>query len=286
MVNNQSTFDPERRIAMLIDGDNAQHSLLKQMFEEASRYGDVTIRRAYGDWTEPNLANWRPVMLAHAIQPIQQWRYTIGKNATDSALIIDAMDILYSGTVQGFCVVSSDSDYTRLCTRIRESGLFVMGIGREKTPEAFINACNVFVYVENLIQSDEIKEPDAVNTTATVKKADEAKTPAVVKAPAKAKPGTTAKTPTKSKQADSQKGLLNLLRRAFDIAVQDDEGWVHLGPLGSALQRIEPSFDSRTYGFKSLSLLIKSMPKQVEVKGAKKTGASTIYARMKDVYEN
>lgn len=273
---------------MLIDGDNAQHNLLKQMFEEASRYGEVTIRRAYGDWTEPNLANWRPVMLAHAIQPIQQWRYTTGKNATDSALIIDAMDILYSGTVQGFCVVSSDSDYTRLCTRIRESGLFVMGIGREKTPEAFINACNVFVYVENLIQSDEIKEPDEVKPATTVKKADEVKTPVVVKAPAKAKPGAavktsaTAKAPAKAKPDASQKDLLNLLRRAFDIAVQDDEGWVHLGPLGSALQRIEPSFDSRTYGFKSLSLLIKSMPKQVEVKGAKKTGASTIYARMKE----
>lgn len=275
MVNNQSTFDPERRIAMLIDGDNAQHSLLKQMFEEASRYGDVTIRRAYGDWTQPNLANWRPVMLAHAIQPIQQWRYTTGKNATDSALIIDAMDILYSGTVQGFCIVSSDSDYTRLCTRIRESGLFVMGIGREKTPEAFINACNVFVYVENLVESDEIKEPVEVQATTTVKKAGEAKTPAKA-------PRATAKTPTNSKQADPQKDLLNLLRRAFDIAVQDDEGWVHLGPLGSALQRIEPSFDSRTYGFKSLSLLIKSMPKHVEVKGAKKTGASTIYARIKD----
>jgi uncharacterized LabA/DUF88 family protein len=266
---------------MLIDGDNAQHSLLKQMFEEASRYGEVTIRRAYGDWTEPNLANWRPVMLAHAIQPIQQWRYTTGKNATDSALIIDAMDILYSGTVQGFCVISSDSDYTRLCTRIRESGLFVMGIGREKTPEAFINACNVFVYVENLIQSDEIKEPDEVNIATTVKKTDEARTPAAIKAPAKT--SATAKKPTKAKPDTSQKDLLNLLRRAFDIAVQDDDGWVHLGPLGNALQRIEPSFDSRTYGFKSLSLLIKSMPKQVEVKGAKKTGASTIYARMKDV---
>ncbi|WP_228845357.1 NYN domain-containing protein [Phototrophicus methaneseepsis] len=275
MVNNQSTFNPERRIAMLIDGDNAQHSLLKQMFEEASRYGEVTIRRAYGDWTEPNLSNWRPVMLAHAIQPIQQWRYTTGKNATDSALIIDAMDILYSGTVQGFCVISSDSDYTRLCTRIRESGLFVMGIGREKTPEAFINACNVFVYVENLIQSDE------VDIATTVKKTDEVKTPAVVKAPAKT--SATAKKPAKAKPNTSQKDLLNLLRRAFDIAVQDDDGWVHLGPLGNALQRIEPSFDSRTYGFKSLSLLIKSMPKQVEVKGAKKTGASTIYARMKDV---
>ena len=276
-MNNQSTFNPERRIAMLIDGDNAQHSLLKQMFEEASRYGEVTIRRAYGDWTEPNLANWRPVMLAHAIQPIQQWRYTTGKNATDSALIIDAMDILYSGTVQGFCVISSDSDYTRLCTRIRESGLFVMGIGLEKTPEAFINACNVFVYVENLIQSDE------VNIATTVKKTDEVKTPAVVKVPAKT--SATAKKPAKAKSDASQKDLLNLLRRAFDIAVQDDDGWVHLGPLGSALQRIEPSFDSRTYGFKSLSLLIKSMPKQVEVKGAKKTGASTIYARMKDVQD-
>lgn len=282
-MNNQSTFNPERRIAMLIDGDNAQHSLLKQMFEEASRYGEVTIRRAYGDWTEPTLANWRPVMLAHAIQPIQQWSFTTGKNATDSALIIDAMDILYSGTVQGFCIVSSDSDFTRLCTRIRESGLFVMGMGRKQTPNAFIQACNVFVYVENLIQSDEIKEPDEVKTATTVKKANEVKTPAVVKASAKAKVNTTVKTPAKVKQNASQKVLLDLLRRAFEISAQDDDGWVGLGALGQALQRIEPSFDSRTYGFKSLSLLIKSMPKQLEVKGAKKTGNSTIYVRMKDV---
>jgi len=275
LANNLSTFDPDRRIAMLIDGDNAGHSLLKQMFEEASRYGYVTIRRAYGDWTTPNLANWRPVMLAHAIQPIQQWRYTTGKNATDSALIIDAMDILYSGTVQGFCIVSSDSDYTRLCTRIRESGLFVMGIGRATTPEAFVNACNVFVYVENLIQADEIKEPDAVNPTAAPKTAAEPKPPA------KDKSVTTANAPTKSTPTKSKKELLNLLRRAFDIAVQDDEGWVNLGSLGNALQRLEPSFDSRTFGFKSLSLLIKSIPKQVEVKGDTVTGTSTIYARMK-----
>lgn len=267
---------------MLIDGDNAQHSLLKQMFEETSRYGEVTIRRAYGDWTEPNLSNWRPVMLAHAIQPIQQWRYTTGKNATDSALIIDAMDILYSGTVQGFCVVSSDSDYTRLCTRIRESGLFVMGIGREKTPEAFINACNVFVYVENLIQSGQFAEPNEVKTAPPGPKVDKAKTSAVVKAPAKAKPAATGKTSAKAKSDASQTVLLNLLRRAFDISAQDDDGWVHLGALGQALQRIEPSFDSRTYNFKNLSLLIKSMPNQIEVKGAKKTGTSTIYVRMKE----
>lgn len=268
--------ESERKLAMLIDGDNAQYSLLKEMFEEASRYGDVTIRRAYGDWTQPNLANWRPVMLAHAIQPIQQWRYTIGKNATDSALIIDAMDILYSGNVQGFCVVSSDSDYTRLCTRIRESGLFVMGIGKETTPEAFINACNVFVYVENLSQTDEVK------TVSTVTKPVEAKSATAVKAPAKAKPDDPVKAPAKAKPNASQKKLMNLLRRAFDISVQDDEGWVHLGALGSALQRIEPSFDSRTYNFKSLSLLIKSMTKELEIKGAKKTGTSTIYVRMKD----
>ncbi len=271
--------DSQRRIAMLIDGDNAQHSLLKQMFEEASRYGDVTIRRAYGDWTEANLANWRPVMLSNAIQPIQQWRYTAGKNATDSALIIDAMDILYAGTVQGFCIVSSDSDYTRLCTRIREDGLFVMGIGREKTPEAFIKACNVFVYVENLIKGDEIKDAENIKPP-TVKKADDVKT--VAKAPATAKTNSTVKAPAKTNPEASQKALLSLLRRAFDIAVQDDDRWVHLGALGNALQRIEPSFDSRTYNFKSLSLLVKSMPNQIEVKGAKKTGPSTIYVRMKD----
>lgn len=266
---------------MLIDGDNAQHGLLKQMFEEASRYGDVTIRRAYGDWTEPNLANWRPVMLAHAIQPIQQWRYTVGKNATDSALIIDAMDILYSGTVQGFCVVSSDSDYTRLCTRIRESGLFVIGIGREKTPEAFINACNVFVYTENLVQPAKVQEPDAVRVATAVKKADEVKVSPAAKAPVKAQPGVAIKTPATAKPEASQKDLLNLLQRAFNIATQDDDGWVHLGPFGNALQRIEPSFDSRTYGFKNLSLLIKSLPRYVEVKSTTKAGPSTIYARMK-----
>ncbi|GAB4511066.1 MAG: NYN domain-containing protein [Anaerolineae bacterium] len=264
---------------MLIDGDNAQHSPLKQIFEEASRYGEVTVRRAYGDWTQPNLSNWRPVMLAHAIQPIQQWRYTVGKNATDSALIIDAMDILYSGTVQGFCVVSSDSDYTRLCTRIRESGLFVMGIGRKNTPEAFINACNVFVYVENLTPSDEPKAPKVVKAATTVNKAAAAKT--VTAPPAPAKASDTVKATAQSKPDASQKALLKLLQRAFEIAMQDDDGWVHLGLLGHTLHRIEPSFDSRTYGFKSLSLLIKSLPKQVEVKGSQTTDTSTMYARMK-----
>jgi hypothetical protein len=240
--------ESDRHLAMLIDGDNAQYNLFKQMLEEVSRYGTVTIRRAYGDWTQPNLANWREVMQTNAIQPIQQYSYTTGKNATDSALIIDAMDILYSGTVQGFCIVSSDSDYTRLCTRIREAGLFVMGLGRKQTPKAFVNACDVFVHVENLAQANKKAQPK------------------------KSEP---------EKVSENVAALMKLLQRAFDISEQDD-GWVHLGALGQALHRLDPSFDPRTYGHKSLSLLVKSLPKQLVVKGAKKTGPSAIYVRMKD----
>ena len=239
---------PERHLAMLIDGDNAQHKLIKEMLEEVSRYGTVTTRRAYGDWVQPNMANWRDAMLAHAIQPIQQWRYTNSKNATDSALIIDAMDILYSGSVQGFCIVSSDSDYTRLCMRIRESGFFVMGMGRKQTPEAFINACDVFVHVENLSKPTKNPQP--------------------------------AKTPIQSKPKPNAK-LLELFRRAFDIA-ESDNGWVHLGMLGQALHRLDPSFDSRTHGYKNLSLLVKSMPSYINVRGAKKTEPSAIYVSMKE----
>ncbi|PJF29752.1 MAG: Maebl [Phototrophicales bacterium] len=236
----------QMNLAVLIDGDNAQYKFMPQILEEVSRHGTVTNRRAYGDWTQPNLAPWRDVMLANAIHPVQQWRYTTGKNATDSALIIDAMDILYSGTVQGFCIVSSDSDYTRLCTRIRESGLFVMGIGAKPTPEAFIKACDVFVYVENLNPAQEKSLSKASSPDADAKK---------------------------------NKQLLELLSRAFDIIAPEDE-WVHLGALGQALQRIDPSFDSRTYGYKTLSLLAKSLPKYLEMKDTKKTGNSSIYVRL------
>src|SRR3989338_9881819 len=151
-----STNFGNRRIAMLIDGDNAQPSLIEKMVAEASKYGLVTIRRVYGDWTTPQMKSWKELLSNHAIQPIQQFQNTIGKNATDSALIIDAMDILYEGTVSSFCLVSSDSDYTRLATRIREKGLFVMGIGQKTTPRAFVNACEVFVYTQNLITEIQI----------------------------------------------------------------------------------------------------------------------------------
>src|SRR5512145_2250356 len=140
-----------RRIAMLIDGDNAQPSLIGNMLAEASKYGLVIVRRIYGDWTTANMNGWKDTLQTYAIQPIQQFRYTIGKNATDSAMIIDAMDVLYEGGVDGFCLVSSDSDYTRLATRIREKGFFVMGIGKKSTPRAFVNACDVFVFTNNLI---------------------------------------------------------------------------------------------------------------------------------------
>ncbi len=144
-----------RPIAMLIDGDNAQPSLIEHVLAETARYGIVTTRRIYGDWTTPQMSGWKDSLHSHAVQPMQQFQYTVGKNATDSALIIDAMDLLHGGTVRGFCIVSSDSDYTRLATRIREQGLFVMGVGRSHTPKAFVNACEVFVYTENLSPQEE-----------------------------------------------------------------------------------------------------------------------------------
>lgn len=252
-----------RNLAMLIDGDNAQYALLEQMLVEVSRYGNVTIRRAYGDWTQPALSNWRAAMLTHAIQPIQQWNYTNSKNATDSALIIDAMDILYSGTVQGFCIVSSDSDYTGLCMRLREQGLFVMGMGRKLTPEAFIKACDVFVHVENLTKPVKPDQPAKVKSLTKPVKPDQ---------PAKAKKLTKPVKPNQSAKAAStntvssgaSKKLVKLLHRALDNSVKED-GWTHLGALGNALHSLDPNFDSRTYGHKLLSQLIKSLPDQFEI---------------------
>jgi len=236
---------------MLIDGDNAQPSLIEKILAETSKYGLVTIRRIYGDWTAANMNGWKDTLQTHAIQPIQQFRYTIGKNATDSAMIIDAMDILYNGSVEGFCLVSSDSDYTRLATRIREKGFFVMGIGKKTTPRAFVNACEVFVYTENLIVED--------NSSKLSERRKSAGTP---------------------EQATPDP--LPLLKSAFDIAVQED-GWAFLGTLGHHLRQLDPGFDSRTYGYKQLSLLIRAYPKVFEVKEVKsQDGTSVIYVKEKD----
>ena len=160
---------PSQRIAMLIDGDNAQPSMIEKMLAETTKYGLITIRRIYGDWTASNMGGWKDVLQTHAIQPIQQFRYTVGKNATDSAMIIDAMDLFYSGAVDGFCLVSSDSDYTRLATRIREQGIFVMDNNKKQTPRAFANACDLFVYVENLGPAESSK-PELPAKSQTKKK--------------------------------------------------------------------------------------------------------------------
>ena len=239
-----------RRIAMLIDGDNAQPSLFENMVTEVNKYGIVTIRRIYGDWTESQMKSWKETLNTYAIQPIQQFRYTTGKNATDSALIINAMDILYEGTVNSFCIVSSDSDYTRLATRIREKGLFVMGIGRKTTPRAFVNACEVFVYTENLLD-----EKDKEKVIETLKK---------------------------SNIDDIQDDLFSLLKNAFDMTVQDD-GWAFLGLMGNRLRQLDPSFDSRTYGYKQLSQLIRAHADKFEINEKKSRGGpSLVYVKLRD----
>jgi uncharacterized LabA/DUF88 family protein len=245
-----STSFENKRIAMLIDGENAQSSLIDKIVAETGKYGLVTVRRIYGDWTTPHMNSWKEVLNAYAIQPMQQFRYTIGKSSTDSALIIDAMDILYEGTVHGFCLVSSDSDYTRLATRIREKGLFVMGIGKKNTAPAFVKACEVFVYTENLSPQKNI-----VKFTPSLKK-------------------TIASNVTPDP--------LPLLKNAFDMAAQED-GWVFLGTLGGRLRQLDPGFDSRTYGYSQLSQLVRAQKETFEFKENKvRSGPSLIYIRLKD----
>src|SRR5512135_3283484 len=246
-----------RKIALLIDGDNAQPSLIAQILTEAGKYGLVTIRRIYGDWTTVNMSGWKSALNDNAIQPIQQFRYTIGKNATDSAMIIDAMDILHGHLVDGFCIVSSDSDYTRLATRIREAGFFVMGIGKRSTPKAFVNGCNVFIYTENLVPR-QTREPHRKERGGT-KKAHE---------------------PEEREERGRKFDATPLLRGAFDMAVHDD-GWANLGEIGFYLRQLDPSFDPRTYGFKQLSQLINSQKALFDVhsRGDETGGGSAIYIR-------
>ncbi len=247
------------RMAMLIDGDNAQPSLIGNMLAETSKYGVVIIRRIYGDWTTANMNGWKDTLQTHAIQPIQQFRYTVGKNATDSAMIIDAMDVLYEDRVEGFCLVSSDSDYTRLATRIREKGVFVMGVGKKSTPRAFVNACDVFVFTENLQKEN---QPQAKKTKEPARKSEKAEKVEEVEQP-----------PSEA---------LSLLKQAFDLAVQDD-GWAFLGMMGTHLRQLDPSFDPRTYGYKQLSQLIRAYTTTFEQKmGQKGDGTFNVYVRLKE----
>lgn len=220
-----------QKLAVLIDADNAQASVIQELLAEVSRYGTATIKRAYGDWTTTNLKGWKEVLHRMAIQPMQQFSYTSGKNSTDASLIIDAMDVLHDNTVDGFCLVSSDSDFTRLATRIREEGKMVYGFGERKTPEPFVAACDKFIYTEILRT---VPEPEK----------DAAKLEAVA-------------------VADVRK-LQPLLISAIDANARDD-GWASLGGVGSHIAKIDTAFDARNYGFKKLSELVRSL-KYLEVK--------------------
>src|SRR6185436_11443457 len=250
---NEPLTNGRQRIAVLIDGDNAQSALLPQMLVEAGRHGQVTVRRIYGDWTTSNMNSWKETLNFHAFQPIQQFRYTVGKNATDSAMIIDAMDLLHSGVVDGFCLVSSDSDYTRIATRIRETGIFVMGIGEKKTPKAFVNACDLFVYTENLVEEKK----------------------AIQKKRAQAKK--TGKSKTEKEEPDP----MPILTQAFEMTVGQD-GWARLDTMGNNLYQLDPGFDPRTYGHKQLSRLIKSLKDQFEMRTQEMAGSPIILVRIKE----
>lgn len=206
------------KLAVLIDADNAQASVIQELLAEVSRYGTATIKRAYGDWTTQNLKGWKEVLHKMAIQPIQQFSYTTGKNSTDASLIIDAMDVLHTGRVDGFCLVSSDSDFTRLATRIREAGLVVYGFGERKTPEPFVAACDKFIYTE-------ILRPE----------------PAPVKATA---------------DGPALPPLKPMVIAALEAAARED-GWAALGPVGSQMNKNNPSFDPRNYGFAKLGELMR-----------------------------
>lgn len=218
-------------LAVLIDGDNIPSAHVKEMMEEIAKYGNPTIKRIYGDWTSPHLTKWKNLLLQNAITPIQQYAYTTGKNATDSAMIIDAMDILYSEKVNGFCLVSSDSDFTKLATRLREAGMQVIGIGEKKTPNPFIVACDKFIYIEIIRKQTEKKE-DTPNQKGKPKESMDKITPKVI----------------------------SLIASTISD-LSDEEGWAFLGDVGSLLQKKQPNFDSRNYGFEKLTPLIKSTGK-------------------------
>jgi Fe-S-cluster formation regulator IscX/YfhJ len=250
MPDEQINTMARHKIAILIDGDNAQASLLRQMLVEAGKFGLVTVRRIYGDWTTNSMNSWKDMLNFHAVQPVQQFRYTVGKNATDSAMIIDAMDLLHSGVVDGFCLVSSDSDYTRLATRLRESGVHVIGMGEKKTPKPFVNACDVFVYTENLVPEQKVNKARGQRSDEKKKKGDEPE-------------------------------AMPLLHQAFDLAVQED-GWARLDHIGNALYQLDPSFDPRTYGHRQLSRLIASYKNSFEMRTQEIDGSTLFYIKIKE----
>jgi uncharacterized LabA/DUF88 family protein len=223
----------DEKLAVLIDADNVPYAYIKEMLDEVAKYGNPTIKRIYADWTKQTASGWKGVLLENAITPIQQYSYTTGKNSSDSALIIDAMDLLYSEKVNGFCIVSSDSDFTRLATRLREAAMFVIGIGEKKTPKPFITACDKFIYIE-ILKKEQQQD--------TVEKLDKQSKPKI----------------ETSSVSNVDKKLINLIKDSID-EISDDSGWAFLGALGNFIIKKKTDFDPRNYGFPKLYPLIKSI---------------------------
>ena len=245
-------MNPEQNLAVLIDADNIPSTYVKEMMEEIAKYGKPTIKRIYGDWTKPQVTKWKNILLENALSPIQQYGYTTGKNATDSAMIIDAMDILYSDKVDGFCIASSDSDFTKLAMRLREAGMNVIGIGEKKTPEPFIVACDRFIYLEILKDQDE----EGI------------------------KGGSKKKKSSKAIDKISNK-LIQTLRATIDD-LADEEGWAYLGDVGNLLQKKQPNFDACNYGFQKLTRLIDSTGKfEIQKRENQKGHFKLMYVRNK-----
>lgn len=238
------------KLAVLIDADNAQPSIIEGLLAEIAKYGTANVKRIYGDWTSTKLRGWKEHLLQHSIQPIQQFGYTTGKNATDSAMIIDAMDLLYTNQFDGFCIISSDSDFTKLAARIRESGLFVYGFGEQKTPDPFVAACDKFIYTEVLRGEESADEESSFHRMSTNELKQDTK-------------------------------LVNLTRNAVE-ASSDESGWAHLGQVGSYIAKQSPEFDPRNYGYRKLGELVEAIKLfEIEERSTGQGQSKAIYVKDK-----
>ena len=280
----------DKKIALLIDGDNAQSKFIEAMLSEAGKHGKVTVRRIYGDWTDNKLSSWKEKINKYAVRPMQKFAFAKGKNSTDTAMIIDAMDILYSHTVTGFCIASSDSDYTGLAQRIRENGIFVMGIGEaSKTTEAFVNACDIFVFTENLAEAAqaEKKKADEKQRPATKSEANKnnsrnknqtSKPVAILNPPVEPQQKAVEKVELPRSRITHEPIDLKLIKTAVDMA-SDDQGFAYMGEIGIALRKLDPSFDPRTYGFGTITTLFKSLADLFDFEF--RDGGSSVYMKLK-----
>ncbi|WP_411833479.1 NYN domain-containing protein [Pseudoxanthomonas mexicana] len=265
--------DEQRRLAVLIDADNAQPAVIEGLLAEVAKYGVASVRRIYGDFTSTRMTQWKQALLKHSISPVQQFAYTSGKNATDSSLIIDAMDLLYTGRFDGFCLVSSDSDFTRLAQRLREEGLTVYGFGERKTPDAFVQACDKFVYTE-VLRAEALPAAAPARPAKRTRKAAAGRIPPPVEAAvAPVQPPAPAK--------GSEPLPLDLIRQAIEEA-SDDQGWALLGTMGSYLNKIRPNFDPRLYGHRKLSDLLRQHPRHFEIEERGEGSGKRIHVRARD----